>query len=140
MEKMLVCLDGSPRERIVLDEALALARKTGAALVLLRSVGIPREIPMEAYSIAPQDLPKLLEDRARADLDDLAAHIPPELRAGVRVLVGNPWQSIEKAAKDEAVDLIVIGSHGYGALDRVLGTTAAKVVNHADRSVLVVRR
>jgi nucleotide-binding universal stress UspA family protein len=37
------------------------------------------------------------------------------------------------------VDLIVIGSHGYGALDHVLGTTAAKVVNHADRSVLVVR-
>jgi nucleotide-binding universal stress UspA family protein len=37
------------------------------------------------------------------------------------------------------VDLIVIGSHGYDALDRLLGTTAAKVVNHADRSVLVVR-
>ncbi|HVU00723.1 MAG TPA: universal stress protein [Polyangiaceae bacterium] len=32
-----------------------------------------------------------------------------------------------------------MGSHGYGTLDRVLGTTAAKVVNHAARSVLVVR-
>ena len=39
----------------------------------------------------------------------------------------------------ETFDLIVIGSHGYGAIDRVLGTTAAKVVNHADRTVLVVR-
>jgi nucleotide-binding universal stress UspA family protein len=35
--------------------------------------------------------------------------------------------------------LIVIGSHGYGGLDRVLGTTAARVVNHALCSVLVVR-
>ena len=35
--------------------------------------------------------------------------------------------------------MIVIGSHGYDTLDKVLGTTAAKIVNHADRSVLVVR-
>jgi universal stress protein F len=47
--------------------------------------------------------------------------------------------SIERAAAENDVDMIVIGSHGYHGLDRVLGTTAAKVVNHADRSVLVVR-
>jgi nucleotide-binding universal stress UspA family protein len=35
--------------------------------------------------------------------------------------------------------LIVIGAHGYGIVDRILGTTAGRVVNHADRSVLVVR-
>ena len=35
--------------------------------------------------------------------------------------------------------VIVIGSHGYGGLERLLGTTAARVVNHADRAVLVVR-
>jgi nucleotide-binding universal stress UspA family protein len=35
--------------------------------------------------------------------------------------------------------LILIGSHGYSGLDHLLGTTAARVVNHADRSVLVVR-
>jgi nucleotide-binding universal stress UspA family protein len=28
---------------------------------------------------------------------------------------------------------------GFGKLDRLLGTTAAKVVNHTDKSVLVVR-
>jgi nucleotide-binding universal stress UspA family protein len=33
----------------------------------------------------------------------------------------------------------VIGCHGYSGLDRVIGTTAGKVVNHADRSVFVVR-
>jgi universal stress protein F len=80
----------------------------------------------------------LLEQRARVDLERLATDVPPELRAGIRVIVGNPWQSIDRAA-EESVDLIVIGSHGYNALDHVLGTTAAKVVNHADRSVLIVR-
>ena len=42
-------------------------------------------------------------------------------------------------AKEEACDLIVIGSHGYAGIDRLLGTTAAKIVNHAATSVLVVR-
>ena len=40
---------------------------------------------------------------------------------------------------DADFDLIVIGSHGFGTIDRILGTTAAKVVNHAERNVLVVR-
>jgi nucleotide-binding universal stress UspA family protein len=35
--------------------------------------------------------------------------------------------------------LIVIGSHGFSGIDRLLGTTAGRVVNHADRSVIVVR-
>ena len=42
-------------------------------------------------------------------------------------------------APARAADLIVIGAHGYGRLDRLLGTTASKVVNHADRDILVVR-
>jgi universal stress protein F len=50
-----------------------------------------------------------------------------------------PWDGICRAGREEAADLIAIGSHGYGGLDRLLGTTAAKVVNHADRNVLVVR-
>ena len=43
-------------------------------------------------------------------------------------------------ATDLDVDLIVVGSHRYHGLDRVLGTVATKVVNHADRSVFVVHR
>jgi nucleotide-binding universal stress UspA family protein len=57
----------------------------------------------------------------------------------IRVEVGTPWQAICTVAKGMNAELIVIGSHGYGAVDRLLGTTAAKVVNHADCSVLVVR-
>jgi len=139
MRKVLVCLDGSPRERGILDAAIALARKSGARLVLFRSVGIPVELPMEAYSMNVEDVPRLLEQKALAALQTLLDSVPAELRGGTRVLVGNPWQSIERAAAEADVDLIVIGSHGYNTLDHVLGTTASKVVNHADRAVLVVR-
>ena len=48
-------------------------------------------------------------------------------------------QVICGAAPTTDAGLIVIGSHGFGSLDRVFGTTAARVVNHADRSTLVVR-
>jgi nucleotide-binding universal stress UspA family protein len=139
MKKLLVCVDGSPRETSVLRAAIALARNSGARLLLFRSFGIPAELPLEAYSMAVDDVPMLLEKHARTALETLEKNVPPELRAGTRVELGIPWQSIERAAADEDVDLIVIGSHGYQALDRVLGTTAAKVVNHADRSVMVVR-
>ena len=51
----------------------------------------------------------------------------------------SPWDAICAAAIAEDVDAIVIGSHGYDVLDRLTGTTAAKVVNHADRTVIVIR-
>ena len=139
MKKILVCLDGSPRERGVLDAAIGVARSRGAKLTLFRSVGIPRELPKEAYSMDPEEIPRLLEQQATVELEKLFATVPSEHRGSIQVIIGTPWQSIERAAAEGDVDLIVIGSHGYQALDRVLGTTAAKVVNHADRAVLVVR-
>src|SRR5262249_52175656 len=73
------------------------------------------------------------------EIEEAAATVPPELLDGAYAQVGVAWDAICSAAREHDVDLIVIGSHGYGLLDRLLGTTAAKVVNHADRSVLVVR-
>ena len=139
MKTILVGLDASPRSKEVLDVAIRLARGLGSKLILFRAVGIPIEVPIEAYSMSPQSLGDLLESAAKQHLDELARSLPPEVAAEVRVRVGTPWQSICAEAKADNVDLVIIGSHGYGALDRLIGTTAAKVVNHADRSVLVVR-
>lgn len=54
------------------------------------------------------------------------------------VVQGDPWRCILDVARDLEVDLIVMGNHRYHGLDRVLGTVATKVVNHADRDVLIV--
>ena len=66
-------------------------------------------------------------------------HIPDAERLFNHVHVGTPWDTICREAKTLECDLVVLGSHGYSGLDRILGTTAAKVVNHCERSVLVVR-
>ena len=65
--------------------------------------------------------------------------MPTELREKVEVEMGVPWVSICEWARRNHADLIIVGSHGYSGLDHVIGTTAAKVVNHAPCSVLVVR-
>ena len=139
MQKILVGVDGSAREQDVLSAAVALGRRTGAKVMLFRSLGVPSVMPLEALALSPQDLGAELERKAKRELEQMLAKVPAGLRGGVRVATGTAWDAICRAAVDEGADLIVIGSHGYGGLDRVLGTTAAKIVNHADRSVLVVR-
>jgi nucleotide-binding universal stress UspA family protein len=139
MKRILVCLDGSKRAPQVLEAGADLARRTGAKIRLFRAVGLPPELPPTLYSMSPNDLPTILLENAKKDLGDLSREVPSELLDGVLARIGSPWDAICSAAREYDADLIVIGSHGYGGLDRLLGTTAAKVVNHAERSVLVVR-
>jgi len=139
MKRILTCLDGSQRAPYVLTAAVSLARSTGATVRLFRAVSLPPEVPAQLYAVSPNDVPDILLESAREELAELARDVPPELLDGLYVHVGSPWDAICTAGRVHDADLIVIGSHGYGALDHVLGTTAARVVNHADRSVLLVR-
>ena len=139
MKKILVGVDGSPRERQVLAAAVDMARRVDARLVVLRAAKISTELPPEAYLMAEDDVNAVLERRAKVAVDDAVKGVPPHLVERVRIEIDEPWRAICRAAVEEDVDLIVIGAHGYGMVDRLLGTTAARVVNHADRKVLVVR-
>jgi nucleotide-binding universal stress UspA family protein len=139
MKTLLVALDGSARARGVLDAGVVQAKTTGAKLVLFRAVGVPVDLPFTAIAMSPEDVLKVLEERARVELDELARKVAAGMPCEIRIETGNAWQTICDTARAIDADLIVIGSHGYGGLDRILGTTAARVVNHADRSVLVVR-
>ncbi len=139
IRKILVGLDSSPRSAQVLEAAVGLAQRFGAEIILCHSVGIPFDFPADALGLSPNALPGIMEEAARRDLEARARALPPEIKHKVDIQIGTPWQVIVNLAKDEDADLIVIGSHGYSGLDRVIGTTAARVVNHTDRAVLVVR-
>ncbi len=134
---ILVALDGSPVSRLVLDEAARCAH--GARLVLYRAVTLPHGMPRELLSLSPDQVEQSLVAAARQEMEALAAQLPPSVAREVRVEEGTPWRSIIKTARELGAELIVLGGHGYGAVDRLLGTTAGRVVEHADRSVLVVR-
>jgi nucleotide-binding universal stress UspA family protein len=136
---LLVALDTSKRAAGVLAEGIDLAQKLGGKLVLVRAVGLPHEIPAEAFTESPGRIPEILERYAREELEAQARAVPEGLLAKLRVTSGMAWEVICRAADDENADLILIGSHGYSGIDRLLGTTASRVVNHSTRSVLVVR-
>jgi nucleotide-binding universal stress UspA family protein len=139
MKRILVGLDGSPRAPAVLGTALTIARAQGAKLTLVRTVGLPPDIPQDFWKTTDEPLLELLRRQASSYLDACATEVPAEMLTGCEVVVGVPWQALCDTAKRDQADLVVIGSHGYSGFDRLLGTTAAKVVNHATCSVVVVR-
>ncbi len=141
MKRILVCLDPSPRAAHVLERASAVAQASGAKLILFRAVGLLHEshVPPEALAMSPDALVELWRRNAERDLEAVCGGLPAGVVDSIVVHIGAPWSAICKAARELDVDMIAIGSHGHQALDTFLGTTAAKVINHADRSVLVIR-
>ena len=133
MKRILVALDGSPHAVAVLAQAVALAHSTGSKLRLYRAVAVQPEVPWDLIRQFPAGgLQELLVQHARTDLETRARDVPAEHFDGIATGVGIPWKAICEAARDYDADLIVVGLHGHQALDHLLGTTAAKLLNHTD--------
>ncbi len=137
--KILVGLDGSERQPAVLHQAVELADRCGGALILCRAVQIPSSIPAIAWSLQGDEFEDFLVEHARGQLKRVVDTLPEGLVVEVVAELGQPADIVLRVCKERNCDLVVIGSHGYSGLDRVLGTTAGKVVNRCDRTVMVVR-
>ncbi|HJZ85781.1 MAG TPA: universal stress protein [Polyangia bacterium] len=127
-----------PRYRLREVDHLAVAADPARTFSVVRSTDLYR-LSFARRLFALRLVPDVLERNAKESLQTLARQVPPALFGGSQVHIGTAWQVICRTARELDADLIVIGSHGYGGIERVLGTTAARVVNHADRSVLVAR-
>ena len=136
---ILVGVDGSPREPKVLEAAIALAKDRGGKLHLARAMMVPVSIPTAVWTLQGEDFSQFLVEHGNKELAATAEQVPAELRGQLVTRLGQPADVLVALAEELDADLVVIGSHGYGGIDRVLGTTAAKVVNRAKCSVLVVR-
>lgn len=139
MKRILVAIDGSPRAATVVAAAARMAELANANLVLFRAIGVPSDMPREVLNLLDRSLEDVLIGNAHNELERFAAGLPKGRVERIVTPFATAWDGICRTARELDVDLVVIGSHGYSGIDRVLGTTAAKVVNHADRNVLVVR-
>lgn len=137
IRSILVALDETTRAPHVFATATALARQLAAEVFIVRVLWVPAELPPAAH-VHPDGLEGKVEHVARDELHALMATVPGVMFGPPIVVEGNPWRQILRIGNDLDVDLIVIGSHGYHGVDRLLGTVAARVVNHAHRNVLVV--
>jgi universal stress protein F len=140
LNRILVALDASEREPGVFDAAAALARKFDGILYLVRAITVSPEFPPAAAASVPDPLPAHLRSIAFEQLTHIWKRAPDLSPTVPIVAIGQASKVILETARDLDVDLIVVGSHGYRGWDHVLGTTAGKVANRADRNVLVVHQ
>lgn len=140
-KRILVALDTTPLATDVLHAALEVAGPADTKIRAVRALAVPSPcvpIPGALPPLPTLDL-EALADAARSTLLAAMREVPAEQRDGIIVGFGTPSEVIEREADEYQPDLIVLGAHHHGALRRMLGTTAARVVEHAHRSVLVVR-
>jgi nucleotide-binding universal stress UspA family protein len=138
-ENVLVPTDGSEDAGVAVEHALALAAVGGATVHAVNVVDVGSlaasagEAPvtgmLERFEEAGEEATSEVAEQARgAGLDTETA-----------VLKGSPGHALLEYADDHDVDLVTMGTTGRTGLDRyLLGSTAERVVRHADAPVLAV--
>lgn len=141
LKNILVPTDFSETAEIAVRYATALAEAFGASLHVLHVATDPaRYLPVEAFAALP-DLRVQLEADCLKRLDGVLANADTRKVPVQRLLrLGEPFVEIINYARGNAIDLIVMGTHGRGPVKHLLlGSVAEKVVRKAPCPVLTVR-
>jgi nucleotide-binding universal stress UspA family protein len=145
LKNVLVATDFSEPSDAALMYGRELATRFGATLHVLhvaQNVYIST-FGAENYAIVAPGLQQQVEDDARRSLDELLIDSdgsgPPTVPA--ILTSSSPAMAIVDYAHDHDIDIIVMGTHGRGALAHlVMGSVAERVVRLAPCPVLTLRR
>lgn len=136
--KILVPTDGSDFAKKAQKHALFLAGVSGAEIIAVSVTennfvnGLP--LDDEVYQ-----LNQILKERSEENLQEFDKLNADDLKITHVIREGSPAKCILEVAKEENVDLIVMGSSGKSGFDRfIMGSVADKVVNSAKCAVLVI--
>jgi len=132
---ILVAVDLSPVSQAVVHMALGVAAARPTELHL---VHVLRPEPPEL--VATLHFGTVIE-QTKAQLDDLVQDLPNSVkRVVIHVRAGEAEVEIAQLASDVSADLIVVGTHGYKGIDRLLlGSVAESLVRNAPCPVLTYR-
>ena len=137
-KKILVPTDGSEFAKKAQKHALFLAKVSGAEIIAVSVTennfinGLP--LDDEVYQ-----LNQVLKERSEENLQEFDKLNVDDLKITHVIREGSPAKVILEVAKEEDIDLIVMGSSGKSGFDRfIMGSVADKVVNSAKCAVLVV--
>ena len=136
---ILACVDFSEHSTQALAELGEYARANGSKVTLIHIADtkafVPPQAVLDAVSATDEaahraELAKLREKHL-ADIDvEIAVHTDHA-----------PAKAICEYAEAHGVDLIVVGSHGRGGVERwLIGSVAERVVRHATSNVYVARQ
>jgi nucleotide-binding universal stress UspA family protein len=144
-ERILVPVDGSPTSNAGLDEAIRLAKLTGARVRLVHVVDqLPFVLVADMYGGLSGQVVDLLNEAGRKVLDDAHARVAA---AGVEVdnrlfeSLDQPLcERVLEQVRSWGADLIVLGTHGRRGVRRaLLGSDAEMILRSAPVPVLLVR-
>ena len=144
-QRILVPVDGSSTSTRGLDEAIELAKLTGANLRLIHVVdALTFATGSELYGAYAGDLIPKMREFGEQILEDARTRVQ---KRGVKVdsllidyLPNRLSDNVAEQARDWGADLIVIGTHGRRGVGRMLlGSDAEQIVRTAPVPVLLVR-
>ncbi|MFU8893033.1 MAG: universal stress protein [Luteolibacter sp.] len=144
MKKILAAIDFSDATPGVLETAGQVAKAFGASLTVIHVV--EPEPSYTAYGFTPDEFPAMhafqQEARRRAQnrLDEVVGSLQPDVADAVGVIAeGSPLHCMLEHVEKSGVDLVIVGSHGHGALASILlGSVAEGMVRKAKVPTLVV--
>jgi nucleotide-binding universal stress UspA family protein len=133
--------NGSPESLSAMSAASALAHLTGASLRAIAAFERPSPanpifaVTSHGYGEIVGDLHEMLAAR----LEEAAAALPPGIDVHVEVIDGDPADVL--AAESAQLDLLAVGSRGYGALRSVMpGSHTGELLWRSRCPLLVVPR
>ena len=135
-----VAFDGSEEATAALVGGTAMARAMRARLRIIEVLDT-RWVGTPALMYGPGDImpPDELQEHARRHLAEVVADLPGDVSTEPVVLVGDPERMLAEQSED--VDLMVVGSRGYGPHRAVLlGSVSGRLVRDAACPVVVVPR
>src|ERR1043165_7534042 len=143
-KRILVAVDGSKTSNLAMKEAMKLAKEQRA---IIRLIHVVDETPVYAMAEAPYSIDeyqKTMREAGRKQLAKCADRAKAaRLKFDTKLLVTmtqSVGDAIDKEAKRWSASLIVIGTHGRRAFNRlILGSVADRVVRSAVKPVLIVR-
>ncbi len=145
-KSILVAVDFSDASQAALLWACGYAAKAAARIEVLHVIHDPPESP-GTYKPGNGDVLQPMADAAEdmmTEFMDRTRWLHPDMEAleGARTLMreGLPVNAIIDVAEERGVDLVVMGSRGRNALQRlVLGSTTERVLRHSQIPVTVVK-
>jgi len=141
IKKVLVPVDSSEGACDAARLAVEMAKGTGASLHLLHVLDTDPDMLMGATALSREELQRARDQFAKLAFEAVGKVIDLEtLKPTMEIRMGKASLEIVKYAKNENIDLIVMGSRGLsGIKEFLLGSVSSQVLHHAPCSVTVVR-
>ncbi len=139
LEKLLLAYDGSEPSKKALEFTKELAKRLNAKVTVLYVIDI--EKATELLGDMAVDALQVLEEKAKRTVQEAVEELKKEgVEAEPLIEKGGPPEKIAEVAEKGGYGMIIMGSHGYKGLKRLLlGSVSEKVLKIAKVPVTIVK-